>query len=127
MSYRIPVLAVTTLALATPAAAGSWGWGTGCGCAPAVYAAPVLAAAPVVVAPVYVVRQPIFVVNQGPVHAGPDVTVVPGLRVEGPPRPYPYIRTWRGFDRYAVRRPYYRPYRHYRPHHIYRPRPLPPK
>ena len=131
MSSRITVLAAATFALAGPAAADPWG----CGCTPArtVVAAPFVAAAPIVVAPVEyvldpsdVVSRPIYVVNQGPVHAGPGIVVVPSLRIEGPIQPYPYVGTYRGWDRYAVRRPYdyrphYRPYgTHYRPYGAYR-------
>jgi hypothetical protein len=141
MLFRVPVLAAATLALVSPAAAQSWGWGTGCGCSRPVAALvdPIPFVIPAAVAPVYVVApnvpRPIYVVNQGPVYAGPDVTIVPSLRVDGPYQPYPYVRTYGGgYDRYAVRRPYYRPnggyHRpHYRPARYYKPhyRPLPPK
>src|SRR5262245_48848285 len=129
MSLRVPVLAFATVALVSPAAAQGWGWGCGCGSpltqpitavvdpipfatpAPApVVAAPVVAAG-VVVAPSY--RRPIYVVNQGPVYSGPDITVVPSLRVEGPYQPYPYIRTfggYGGYDGYRVKQTYARRY-----------------
>jgi hypothetical protein len=145
--FRVPVLAAATFALVSPAAAQGWGWGTGCGCSqpvaavvdpiPYVTPPPPVALAPVVAAAFVVapnVPRPIYVVNQGPVYAGPDVTIVPSLRVDGPYQPYPYVRTFGGYPKYAVRRPYYRPngvyHRpHYRPARYYKPhyRPLPPK
>jgi hypothetical protein len=157
MLFRVPVLAVATFALVSPAAAQSWGWGCGCGSPlthpitavvdPIPYVTPApapLVAAPVVAAGVYVVapnvRRPIYVVNQGPVYSGPDITVVPSLRVEGPYQPYPYIRTYGGYggyDGYGVKRSYARrysvyryrgaPVRYHSPGHITRVAPPPPK
>src|SRR5262245_43062249 len=120
MLLRVPVLAFATVALVSPAAAQSWGWGCGCGApvvapvAPVIAAAPVVAAAPLVVVPN--LRRPIYVVNQGPVHAGPDITVVPSLRVEGPYQPYPYIRTFGRYGGYVVKQTYARRYGVYRYH-----------
>ena len=50
---------------------------------------------------------------------------MPSLRVDGPYQPYPYVRTFGGYPKYAAR-PYYKPYRpYYRPARYYKP--LPPK
>ena len=130
MSYRIPVLAVATFALVSPAAARFVGVGDGL----RLRAQPCMRLRSVVrqrrswLRLSMWSRQPIYVVNQGPVFAGPDVTVVPACASTGRLEPYPYIGPGGGFDRYAVRRPYYRPRGTATIARItHRPRPLPPK